>query len=122
MRNYLWAWLAAGATVIVITGYIVITYVNNTPSASYTDSVIHKTQLNPLLTADRAAISRWFPGFCFAEIYMKDPSLDGKSIPSCMRQVIQAIHNETEISITVNDIRTPEVFAHLKQIYGNHDR
>ncbi len=77
---------------------------------------------NPLLTADKMAVSRWFPGHCFAELYIKDPSFGGRLIPSCVDEVIQQVKAETGITLTEADIKSPDVLAHFKQVYGDDNQ
>lgn len=73
---------------------------------------------NPLLTADRVSITHWFPGSCFADIYLKGASFGGVLIQSCIVQVTQRVKSDTGITLTDAEIRSSEVLAHFKQLYG----
>jgi hypothetical protein len=127
MRNALWTWILVGVGGALIATYTIITYMDRNPSmpmpvqpeTAAPPAVEPQKTGNPLLTADKAAVSRWFPGSCFAEIYNKDPSFGGKLVPSCMQQVIRQIKGETGTTLTEKDIRAPEVFEHFKKVYGN---
>jgi hypothetical protein len=129
MRNTLWMWILTSTAVVLIGSYGVSTYMARNPTippivaqGTAAEEATEPQQVgNPLLSADKAKVSRWFPGHCFAEIYNKNPSFGGKLIPNCMHQVIQQIKNETGITLTEIDIRKPEVSAHFKKIYGNDD-
>ncbi|MEP9615221.1 hypothetical protein [Xanthomonas euvesicatoria] len=77
---------------------------------------------NPLLTADKVAVARWFPGHCFAELYNKDPSFGGRLIPSCVVKVIQQVKADTGVTLTEADIKSPDVLAHFKHVYGDDNQ
>ncbi|OOX21917.1 hypothetical protein Xazr_22075 [Xanthomonas campestris pv. azadirachtae] len=132
MRNNLWTWILMGTAVVLISGYGLLKIMSREPvmpmpvpqqglpmpsASAYTAS-----GGNPLLTADKMAVARWFPGYCFAELYTKDPSFGGKMIPGCVVEVIQHVKAETGITLTEADIRSPDVLAHFKQVYGNDNQ
>lgn len=73
---------------------------------------------NPILANSRSEISRLFPGNCFAEIYLKNPSFGGKLVAACIQQSVEQIKSVTGVEIQKTDITSPEVIAHLKSIYG----
>lgn len=100
----LWTWILMGAAVLLLSGYSLIKAMSNG---------------NPLLTADKAAVSRWYPGHCFAELYNKDPSFNGHLIPSCIADVIREVKAETGVTLTEADVQSPEVLAHFKKVYGD---
>lgn len=126
MRNQIWAYAVVAASVLV-TGYSLLEYMrhNNMPIPAPQATVsTAKQELatgvpgNPLLTARKTEISRWFPGSCFAELYMAQPSFGGRLIPGCFKSVIREIKAETGITLTEADVRSPEVVEHFKQVYG----
>lgn len=41
---------------------------------------------NPLLSASKRDVGNWFPGTCFAEIYMKSSSYGGSLVQGCIEQ------------------------------------
>lgn len=73
---------------------------------------------NPLLKATQADVAEWFPGTCFAEIYMQDPSYNGGLIDGCIDKTAQEIKAQTGVALGASDFRTPEVISHFKSVYG----
>lgn len=71
-----------------------------------------------LASADQAAVARWYPLYCFAELYHKAPSLDGQLIPGCIVSVIHEVRAETGVTLTEEDVQSPDVLAHFKTVYG----
>jgi hypothetical protein len=127
MRNALWTWILASVAVVLIGSYVYMKFISDSHAPPPPDSAIGAPTLvpdrpeepeNPLLSADKTDVSRWFPGTCFAEMYMADPSFSGKLIPSCVAQVITQIEAEKGVTVTEADIRAAEVLAHFKQVYG----
>ena len=88
------------------------------PSSSW--SLFEKR--NPLLSADRNDIDRWYPHFCFTELYMKDPSYKGGLIKHCTQRVINLVKLDTGIELTESQVRSPEVFQHFKSLLGEQKR
>ncbi|AKK24991.1 hypothetical protein [Pandoraea oxalativorans] len=131
MRNYLWTWILMGSAVVLIGGYGLLKIMSREPPMAMPASqlatpvpsapVVTPNGGNPLLSADKMAVERWFPGHCFAEIYNKDPSFGGRLIPSCVADVIQRVRAETGVAFTEKDIYAPAVLSHFKQVYGNDD-
>lgn len=74
---------------------------------------------NPLLTAKKDDVSRWFPGTCFAEIYMESSSYGGALVRGCIDKAAKEIHAETGAKLTAEDFRKPEVISHFKSVYGS---
>ncbi|QXZ17509.1 hypothetical protein KVQ82_31010 (plasmid) [Pseudomonas sp. AO-1] len=115
---------------VLIGGFVVgtIIYVNTTtyqfgneaPAAANGDSPVHveTSSGNPLLKASKADVARWFPGTCFAEIYMKNPSYKGGLIAGCIDKTSKEIKAETGATLGADDFRTPEVLTHFKSVYG----
>jgi hypothetical protein len=126
MRNTLWMWILTSTAVVLIGSYGVTSYMARNPATKSMPPqglevpfVIEGVKDgNPLLSADKAAVSRWFPGNCFAEIYVRDPSFGGKLIPGCIQQVAQQIKAETGVSLAEADIRSTDALTHFKQVYG----
>ncbi len=126
MPKNLWTWILMGTAVVLVAGYGLLRIINREPLApsatrrqelpTSPTSVIARD--NPLLTADKAAVAKWFPGYCFAELYAKNPSFGGKMIPGCVAKVIDQIEADTGVTVTENEIQAPEVVAHFKQLYG----
>ena len=73
---------------------------------------------NPLLTAKKEDVSRWFPGTCFAEIYMESSSYGGALVQGCIEKTIREVTSETGYKLSAEDFRKPEVVAHFKTVYG----
>ena len=73
---------------------------------------------NPLLSATKRDVGNWFPGTCFAEIYMKNPSYKGGLIAGCIDKTSKEIKAETGATLGADDFRTPEVLTHFKSVYG----
>lgn len=73
---------------------------------------------NPLLTAKKGDVSRWFPGTCFAEIYMESSSYGGALERGCIEKTAKEIQAETGEQLTAEDFRKPEVISHFKTVYG----
>ena len=131
MRNYLWTWILMGSAIVLIGGYGLLRMMSSEPPMPMPPSplappvasapIVTAIGGNPLLTADKIAVTRWFPGHCFAEIYNKEPSFGGRLIPSCIADVIQHVRADTGITLTEKDIYAPAVLSHFKQVYGNDD-
>lgn len=128
MSKAFWTWALMGAAIVLIGSYGVLKFMGRELSMSMQmpqqgmpeppASIKAHNGHNPLLTADKVAVTRWFPGHCFAELYVKDPSFDGRMIPGCVVEVIEQVKAETGVTLTEVDIRSPEVLAHFKQVYG----
>ena len=73
---------------------------------------------NPLLTAKKEDVSRWFPGTCFAEIYMESSSYGGALVQGCIEKTIREVTSETGYKLSAEDFRKPEVVVHFKTVYG----
>lgn len=73
---------------------------------------------NPLLGATKDDVAGWFPGTCFAEIYMKNPSYKGELIQGCIDKTVQEIKAQTGVALSAEDFRSPEVISHFKTVYG----
>lgn len=73
---------------------------------------------NPLLEATKDDVAGWFPGTCFAEIYMKNPSYKGGLIQGCIDKTAQEIKAQTGVALSAEDFRSPEVISHFKTVYG----
>ncbi|RBL79576.1 hypothetical protein DDE05_56925 [Streptomyces cavourensis] len=103
MSKLLWTWGLMGGAVLLLSGYSLLKAMSNG---------------HPLLTADQAAVARWYPLYCFAELYYKAPSLDGQLIPGCIVSVIHEVRAETGVTLTEEDVQSPDVLAHFKTVYG----
>lgn len=115
---------------VVIAGFVVgtIIYVNTTtyqfgseaPAVSNGDAPvrIETSSGNPLLKASKADVARWFPGTCFAEIYMKNPSYKGGLVAGCIDKTSKEIKAETGVTLGADDFRSSEVITHFKSVYG----
>lgn len=115
---------------VLVAGFAVasIIYVNTTtfhfgseaPAVSNGDAPvrIETSSGNPLLKASKADVARWFPGTCFAEIYMKNPSYKGKLIDGCIDKTSKEIKAETGVTLGADDFRSSEVITHFKSVYG----
>ena len=82
------------------------------------DSIPAVSGGNPLLTAKKDDVSRWFPGTCFAEIYMESSSYGGALERGCIEKTTKEIQAETGEKLTAEDFRKPEVISHFKTVYG----
>lgn len=69
---------------------------------------------NPLLTATRVEMSRWFPSFCFSEVYIKEDPWGNRE--GCIHSVIDNIKAETGIELTRVQVLSPDVIAHFKKL------
>nr|WP_228857435.1 hypothetical protein [Pseudomonas syringae]QOQ33327.1 hypothetical protein [Pseudomonas syringae pv. actinidiae] len=115
---------------VLVGGFVVasIIYVNTTtfqlssdaPADSNGDAPvrIETASGNPLLKASKADVARWFPGTCFAEIYMKNPSYKGKLIDGCIDKTSKEIKAETGVTLGADDFRSSDVITHFKSVYG----
>ncbi|WP_017164423.1 hypothetical protein [Xanthomonas phaseoli] len=132
MPKALWTWILMGTAVVLIGVYGLLKIMSREPIIPMpvpqqglpTPSPSVETQNggNPLLTADKVAVARWFPGHCFAELYNKDPSFGGRLIPSCVVKVIQQVKADTGVTLTEADIKSPDVLAHFKHVYGDDNQ
>jgi hypothetical protein len=128
MSKTLWTWILMSAAVVLVGGYGLLKTMNREPivptvtpqperPASSTSEIARSNE-NPLLSADKAAVAKWFPGHCFAELYAKDPSFGGKMIPGCLVKVIEQVKADTGVTLTDKEVQAPEVVAHFKEVYG----
>lgn len=132
MRKNLWTWILMGTAVVLISSYGLLKIMSREPSMPMpapqqglpTPLASAETANggNPLLTADKMTVARWFPGHCFAELYNKDPSFGGRLIPSCVVKVIQQVKADTGVTLTEADIQSPDVLAHFKKVYGDDNQ
>jgi hypothetical protein len=126
MRSSAWA-LSLIAAIVLFSGYKLLAHIAATPTANPTvlsrptstnTTPTIPTVENPLLEAEKSDVSRWFPGNCFAEIYMTNPSFGGKMIGSCKSKVVEAVKAETGYTLTNSDFSAAQVIAHFKVVYG----
>lgn len=105
----------------VVGGLIYIntsTYFTTGSDDSGAPTVQQPATANPLLTAKKEDVSRWFPGTCFAEIYMESSSYGGALVQGCIEKTIREVTSETGYKLSAEDFRKPEVVAHFKTVYG----
>jgi hypothetical protein len=128
MRNSTWTWTLIATAAVLFGSYRLMTHLGRSPTSGQitadrsTSSPSRGTQSidkNPLLGADKLAVSRWFPGNCFAEIYMKNPSFGGKLVVGCITKVKEEVKAETGFALTDRDFKTPPVVAHFKEVFGS---
>jgi hypothetical protein len=115
--------------VVLIGGYGLLKIMNREPivptvspqqeQPASSTSEISRSGGNPLLSADKTAVAKRFPGHCFAELYAKDPSFGGKMIPGCLVKVIEQVKADTGVTLTDKEVQAPEVVAHFKEVYGS---
>lgn len=122
----LFVWIVSGSGAALLVGsLIIIRYVDSTPGQALAQPATEVLQArlvgNPLLTARRKEVRRWFPGWCFAEIYNKTPSFKGDLVAGCVQSVIDNVKDETGIVLTPEQVRSPQVIAHFKEVYGDGD-
>lgn len=105
----------------VVGGLIYInssTYFTTSTGSDGAPTVQQPVSGNPLLTAKKEDVSRWFPGTCFAEIYMQSSSYGGALVQGCIEKTIREVASETGYKLSPDDFRKPEVIAHFKTVYG----
>ena len=112
----------------VVVGVVVVGSVIYINTASYfsTEAVAPgsspaapiSAEKNPLLSATKRDVGNWFPGTCFAEIYMKSSSYGGSLVQGCIEQTAREIKVQTGVQLSANDFRDPEVLSHFKGVYG----
>lgn len=108
-----------GAFVVGSIIYVNIASFHFTSSAPAGDVPVTEVRTgNPLLTATKDDVAGWFPGTCFAEIYMKNPSYKGGLVAGCIDKTAQEIKAQTGVALSAKDFRTPEVISHFKSVYG----
>lgn len=73
---------------------------------------------NTLLKMNKSEISRLYPGNCFAEIYLKDPSFGGRLVGSCLKKTAQQVKALTGLEVRENDLIDPQYVGHLKDVFG----
>ncbi|MGY2172125.1 hypothetical protein [Pseudomonas gingeri] len=78
----------------------------------------HPVVQNPLAEASKQDVSRWFPGTCFAEIYMQSSSYGGALVQGCIERTAREIQSEKGVQLSAEDFRSPDVVKHFKSIYG----
>lgn len=116
-----WCLLAA-----LVVGYAVITLLRHTPEPTppfggpppAPTTALPVPAGNPLLTADKEALARWYPSTCFAELYMKSPSFGGRLVPGCIHDVEVRVKAETGYVLTDDDLYSFDTIAHFKRLYG----
>ncbi|HHW1937417.1 TPA: hypothetical protein ACUUEN_005488 [Pseudomonas aeruginosa] len=108
-----------GAVVVGTVIYVNVATVHLTTDAPAGDEPAKAVSAgNPLLEATKEDVAKWFPGTCFAEIYMKNPSYKGGLVPGCIDKTAQEIKAQTGVALSADDFRTPEVISHFKGVYG----
>lgn len=116
---------------VVVGGFVVgtIIYVNSTTFFQHEGEApaypngnapvqIETSSGNPLLKATKADVAKWFPGTCFAEIYMKNPSYKGGLVAGCIDKTSKEIKADTGATLGADGFRSPEVITHFKSVYG----
>lgn len=114
-----------GGAVILLTIYLALEILGNSPVESNTDTdteviaTIPKTDFeHPILGKSKQEISKLYPGNCFAELYLENPSFGGKLVNSCKQKTIEQIKALTGIKIDTSELTSVEVVHHLKTTYG----
>lgn len=114
-----------GVAVTVLTIYLALETLGNSPIESNTDTdtevtaTIPKTYIeHPILGKSKQEISNLYPGNCFAELYLENPSFGGKLVNSCKQKTIEQIKAVTGIKIDTSELTSVEVVQHLKNTYG----
>lgn len=118
-------WNAVNITSIIIAAGVVggVIYVNSSTWFATRDVpnapvVGHPVIQNPLAGASKQDVSRWFPGTCFAEIYMDSSSYGGALVQGCIQRTAREIESEKGVQLSADDFRNPDVVKHFKSIYG----
>lgn len=114
-----------GVAVALITIYVTLKVLSNSPTESPADShgkittaSLPAEEDHPILGKSKLDISKLYPGNCFAELYLKNPSFGGKLINSCKQKTIDQIKAVTGKNINTSELTSTEVLNHLKTTYG----
>lgn len=114
-----------GVAVTLLTIYLALELLGNLPVQLNTDreteEIDHIPKADfehPILDKSKQEISRLYPGNCFAELYLENPSFGGKLIKSCKQKTIEQIKALTGITIDTSELTSVEVVQHLKNTYG----
>lgn len=114
-----------GVAVALMTIYVTLKVLSNSPAESPSDGHENITTVSPqaeenhpILGKSKLEISRLYPGNCFAELYLKNPSFGGKLINSCKQKTIEQIRAVTGKNIDTSELTSTEVLSHLKTTYG----
>ena len=107
--------------VVVVGGLVYIntsSYFSTSPVDGEAPSAPVATLENPLLKATKKDVGDWFPGTCFAEIYMQSSSYGGALVQGCIQKTAREIKAQTGATVSAEDFRSPEVISHFKGVYG----
>ena len=88
--------LAVGGFVVGSIIYVNITNINFSAAPDEDVAPVAEVQSgNPLLKATKDDVAGWFPGTCFSEIYMQNPSYNGGLVKGCIDKTAQEIKAQT---------------------------
>lgn len=86
---------------------------NTSPAPEQDNSFKH-----PIVGKPKKDISRLFPGNCFAELYLANPSFGGKLVESCQQKTLEQIKLITGVELSSSELTSPQVISHLKMTFG----
>lgn len=109
---------AIGVFVVGSIIYVNVTNIHFGFDPETVEEPVAEVRDNPLLTAAKNDVAGWFPGTCFAEIYMQNPSYNGGLVKGCIDKTAQEIKAQTGAALSAEDFRSPEVISHFKTVYG----
>lgn len=109
---------AIGVFVVGSIIYVNVTNIHFGAAPETVEEPVAEVRDNPLLTATKNDVAGWFPGTCFAEIYMQNPSYNGGLVKGCIDKTAQEIKAQTGVALSAEDFRSPEVISHFKTVYG----
>ena len=119
MRN--WMLITTVATVVGVGGLVYYVFPRTSPDAPGVPPQIlvlpAQKSNNPLLTATYDQFSQWFPTHCEAALYFQ-PTDNAHTRDVCIFNVTQRVEASTSVRLTREDILSPAVLAHWKQVTG----
>ena len=98
---------AIGVFVVGSIIYVNVTNIHFGFDPETVEEPVAEVRDNPLLTAAKNDVAGWFPGTCFAEIYMQNPSYNGGLVKGCIDKTAQEIKAQTGAALSAEDFRSP---------------
>lgn len=117
-----WVIITSFAIVVAIGGLVYYIF-TRTPQANAPGEPLHVVVKpgqkigNPLLTASSEQFGRWFPTHCQADLYFR-PTNNAHIRDVCILNVTKRVESITGVRLSRDDIFSPEVLMHWKQVKG----
>lgn len=111
--------------VAMVSVYVALELMSNSPDEQLLEGQDKSTigmqvprKDHPIIGQTKPNIAKLYPGNCFAELYLRNPSFGGKLIESCRQKTVEQIESITGEKVDKSELTSPEVISYLKTTFG----